>query len=549
MRNRLKLLIVDDEKHVRSLLKYCIDWQSLGIEICGECTCAEEGLQLVEELQPNIIFSNICMNFMDGIEFSQKVREAYPYIKIVLLSGHSDFNYASRGIEAGVSAYLLKPIDEEKILTVIQKLKEDIFHEQDRDNELEKLKEYFTDSRDFLIENNLNALMLPSADIGSIIRRLQFLSVDFSNPHFQVAIVSLSSEDIPGNKNSENPYLLSMECARILSKELKIYENVYLFFDYNHTNVILSNTPAMPLSSTLEHVKIILLELLPCSVTIGIGNAVSTLSQIRNSYQNAVEAVKYRTVTGKNQVILYDYIKTEKQNSSFHLEDAIASILEAVKSEDLPTSIALINHCITNQITDDYTDIIPIRVTVSTIINHLSDMLIQSGLRGTDAFRYSLAAYERLFRMETAAELENMVHNLIRAIIETFSSIRTEKNINTIHAILRYMENNFENPDLSLSSVAGRFYLNSSYLSRLFKLETDNTFTKYLTELRLKKAAELLLTTQLRSYEISEKVGFHDPKYFSSCFRKHYNMTSNSYRLNASQELLSKKEDFFLKSE
>ena len=536
MRNRLKLLIVDDEKYIRSLLKYCIDWQMLGIEICGECTCAEEGLQLVEELQPNIIFSDICMDFMDGIEFSRKVKEAYPYIKIVLLTGHSDFDYASRGIDAGVSAYLLKPIDEDKILNVIQKLKEDIFHEQDKEDELQKLKEYLTDSRSFLIQNNLNALMLPSADIENIIRRLQFLSVDFANPYFQVAIVSLSSEDIPGNKNSENPYLLSMECSRILSKELNGFENVYLIFDYNHTNVILSNDPSLSLSSTLEQAKIVLLEQLPCSVTIGIGNSVSTLSQIRISYQNAAEAVKYRTVSGKNQVILYDYIKTEKQSSSFHLEDAIASILEAVKSEDQSASLTLVNNCITNQITEDYTDIIPIRVTVSTIINHLSDMLIQSGLRNTDAFRYSLAAYERLFRMETVAELENMVHNLIRAIIETFSSIRTEKNTNTIHAILRYMEQNFENPDLSLSSVADKFYLNASYLSRLFKLETDTTFTKYLTELRLKRAAELLLNTPLRSYEISEKVGFRDPKYFSSCFKKHYNMASNSYRINAGQE-------------
>ena len=495
MMNRLKLLIVDDEKYVRSLLKYCIDWNALGIDICGECTCAEEGLQLVEELQPNIIFSDICMDFMDGIDFSQKVKQLYPHIKIVLLSGHSDFDYAARGIDAGVSAYLLKPIEKDKILNVIEKLKEDIFHEQDKAEELQKLKEYVTDSRGFLIENNLNALMLPSADIGNIIRRLQFLSVDFAFPHFQAAIVALSSEDNSGGLDPENPYLLSMECNRILKRELREYGNLYLFFDYNHTNVILSNSPSIALGAVLEQVKMVLLEQLPVSITIGVGNSVTTLSQIRTSYQNAAEAVKYRTVLGKNQVILYDCIKTEKQSSPFRLEDAIASILEAVKSEDLSASYALTDHCITNQITEDYTDIIPIRVTVSTIINHLSDLLIQSGLRGTDAFRYSLAAYERLFRLDTVDELKNMVNNVIRAIIETFTSVRTEKNTNTIHAILNYLEQNFEDPDLSLSSVAGRFYLNASYLSRLFKLETDTTFTRYLTELRLKKAAKLLLTT------------------------------------------------------
>ncbi len=536
MKPILKLLIVDDEKYIRQMLRFCIDWKSLGIEICGECSCAEEALQQLDELQPNIIFSDICMDYMDGIEFSRKVKKEHPYIKIVLLSGHDDFDYASRSIDAGVSAYLLKPIDEDKILQLIQKLKEDIFHEKDKAAEIAALKRYFTDSRDFLIENNLNALTLPSADITGIMKRLLFLSVDFIHPFFQIAIISLSPLTVNGQSihpENENPYMLSMEGNQILKKELTKYKNTFLFFDYNHTNVLLSNNPDLPIGNLMEQLKIMLLEQLSCSVTIGIGSAASTLSQIRSSYQNATEAVKYRTISGKDQVIFYDYIKTEKQNSSFHLEDCITSILEAIRSEDIDTAHQLVEYCIHNQITENYEDIIPIRVTVSTIINHLSDMLIQSGLRNTDAFQYSLIAYERLFRLETVEELKNMVKNLIRAIIETFSSRRGQKNSHTIQTVIDYIEENFNDPQLGLRSVADKFFLNPSYLSRLFKSETNTNFTKYLTELRLKKAGELLLSTQLRSYEIGEKVGFNDSKYFSSCFRKYYNMTCNAYRLSS----------------
>ncbi|MEY8356923.1 response regulator [Lachnospiraceae bacterium 54-53] len=530
MKNKLKLFIVDDETYIRNLLKLSIDWEAEGIEICGESSCAEEGLQLVEELQPNIIFSDICMDYMDGIQFSQKVKERYPYMKIVLLSGHNEFEYASRGIEAGVSAYLLKPIEETRILAVLQKIKEDIYHEQTKEAEIEYLKNYFKDSREFLIENNLNALLLSSSSIGDIMKRLDYLSVNFTNPHFQIALFCLYPGDQPGTEGEDNPYLLSMECRRILKNLLEKYEDMYLFFDFNHRNVVLSNSPSAPFLNIMEEAKVLLLEQLSASVTIGIGTAVNTLSKIRLSYQNAVDASNCRTILGNNQVIFYDYIRIEKQEGAFNLEDAIAALLEAVRSEDIAGAHSLVRSYITNRLTEDLSDIIPIRIAVSTIINHLSELLIRSGLRDTDCFRYTLAAYERLFRLETADELKNMLNNLIKSIIETFSAIRTEKNSNTIHSILAYIDQNYENPDLSLTSVADKFYLNASYLSRLFKVETNTTFTKHLTDLRLKKAADLLLTTQLRSYEISEKVGFRDAKYFSSCFRKNYGMTSNQYR-------------------
>ena len=137
---------------------------------CGEASCAEEGLQLLDELQPNIVFSDICMDYMDGIEFCRIAKKKYPYIRMVLLSGHSVFDYASRGIEAGVSAYLLKPLEEEKIIETVQKIKEEICNKQKKEKEYQETKDYLEENKTFLIANSLNALLQPNCNLENILK-------------------------------------------------------------------------------------------------------------------------------------------------------------------------------------------------------------------------------------------------------------------------------------------------------------------------------------------------------------------------------------------
>lgn len=543
MKHLLKLLIVDDEKYVRNLLKHSIDWKELNILICGEADCAEEALQLVEELEPDIIFSDICMDYMDGIEFSKRVIFAHPYIKVVLLSGHDDFDFAAKGIEAGVSAYLLKPIEEEKVIDTIQKIKNTIYHEYTQKKELEQLKNYLSESKTTFVENCLNALMLNTQDLTAIIRRLNYLDITFSESFFQVSIIKVfpleSEESIPSDEamNKEELQLwLTMECNNIIAHTLENISDVYLFYDLNHNNILLSNNSSLHLLDTLDIICLKLNHQLPCNYTIGIGQSVTILSQMKASYQTALEAINYRSILGNNQIIQYKNIQLERMElqenkvSQNTLENSISNLINAIRSEQFEEAAQILNHCIEFQISLDNTDIIPIRILVSAIIHHFCDLLLQTGLRNTDVFIFCMKSFERVYRLETIDELKNLSHNLTRAIIETFTTERSSRNHSLIDSILVYLKQNFSDSNLTLNSVASHFYLNASYLSRLFKLETSKTFTKHLTDIRLNQAAKLLLNSSFRAYEICEQVGFNDPKYFSTCFKKHFNMTTNEYR-------------------
>lgn len=138
---KLKVLIVDDEYLIRNLLRMRIDWEKQGLTIIGEASNAHEALDMVDEQRPDIIFTDIYMPSINGIEFSREVLAKYPDIKIVIVTGHDEFEYAHQSIKMGISDFILKPIRASDLLNVIDKLKNKIFEERTRDKELERLKE------------------------------------------------------------------------------------------------------------------------------------------------------------------------------------------------------------------------------------------------------------------------------------------------------------------------------------------------------------------------------------------------------------------------
>lgn len=138
-------MIVDDERFIRNLLKKSVAWENLGIKIVGEAENAEKGLPILERLRPHIVITDICMAEMDGISFSAEAKKRCPEVKIVVLTGYEEFEYAQRSIEAGVSAFLLKPIDPREIKKTMERLKEQIRSESEKREELNKLRAKSTD--------------------------------------------------------------------------------------------------------------------------------------------------------------------------------------------------------------------------------------------------------------------------------------------------------------------------------------------------------------------------------------------------------------------
>lgn len=126
----LKVMIVDDEEIAREFLRICIDWNQVGMNIICEASGGSEAIDMIEKYNPDIIFTDIHMQFMDGLELSKIVSDMYPHIRIVILTAYKEFDYARKGIEIGVSDFLLKPINKVEVLKIALSIKEEIEEEK-----------------------------------------------------------------------------------------------------------------------------------------------------------------------------------------------------------------------------------------------------------------------------------------------------------------------------------------------------------------------------------------------------------------------------------
>ncbi len=147
-----RVMIIDDEKMSRNLLKITIKWEQLGFELCGEAASGIEAINTIDDIRPDIAFVDIRMPFMDGIEFSRIAINRYPKLKIIILTAFDDFEYARECIGIGICDYLLKPVNREAIGDSLLKVREKLEQEQpektevylrvDGDSIIAKIKEY-----------------------------------------------------------------------------------------------------------------------------------------------------------------------------------------------------------------------------------------------------------------------------------------------------------------------------------------------------------------------------------------------------------------------
>jgi two-component system response regulator YesN len=398
----LKVMIVDDEPLVRDLLEKCVNWGDLGIEIVGKAASAFQAIDLLDKLTPDIVFTDICMPSMDGIELAEKVLEKYPRTKVVIITGYEDFEYAQRSIKAGVKDFILKPINDEEITKVTLKIKSVIEMEKEHFDEYQLMKEQLKENSPYLKEKFFNELLLNDFEAAEIETRLQYCNIPDIGTSFQVAVMEVHDNQ---NLNPEERLAFKIRCYDLIRKHLEKESLVTVFLDNRQRMVILNHSEKLELSACCEEVRTFLVQQLPCSVCIGEGQRHQGLGNIRLSYQEACEAFQ-------------------------------------------------------------------------------------------------------------------------------LNFFRNNKTSKIIQDVQHYLNEHYHNQELSLVNVAKVFYLNPSYLSRIFRQEVHRTFVDYLTEIRMENAIRLIKTTDLKAYQVAEAVGINDPHYFGICFKKYTGLSFCDYRRN-----------------
>lgn len=526
----LKVLVVDDEKLVRQMVMGCIDWEEIGLQIVGEASSARMGRELIDELHPDIVVMDVRMPSMDGLTCSRLILEKYPQIKILILSGHNEFEYASEGIRIGVFDYLLKPVNAEELRNAAIKARDAILAERDYRKEFERFKKELEQHSGYIKDRQLSALVR-SRTPQQYLESLEYFGVKIRDTVFQAALI-----EIVRNENSsyeEDKILMKMHTRELVEDYFGDMAGIFVFDSGADWLILLNNESEMAIYEHGDDLKRYLENNTESQVCIGVGNVYTEMEKVRESYQEAKDAIKYRFVSGEEEVIyfrdIYPYYDAESAVSMN--EDVLHEFGNAIRISDVTGAETVLDKILEGFKRKggerDQVMILAVEI-LAEIMKILSELKAENQ---SEKLQYS-RMIEGIFAKNTFEEIREYLKELVKEACQTIGAQVSDKEKTLVRKVEDYIGEHFSEEELSLNALAANFYVNASYLSRVFKEKTGNTFTGYLFDVRMKEAEQLILHTDFKAYEIAEKVGISDPHYFSACFKKHTGMSVSEYKRN-----------------
>lgn len=535
------LMIVDDEAGVRNSIKAKIDWEAAGFCISKEAASGMEALQLLEVGPlPDVLMTDIRMPQMDGIELIRLCKQKFPEIKLVVLSGYSDFEYMQAAIQVGVKDYLLKPVGRKELNELLQKLGKEIAAERivkERERaELILREQHLQASRESLL------LRLVNEDSTSLLaakERVRQLGLSFLfelGPERAVRFITAEMRIPAGRLGEGEPADLMHLAFRMLCRETAApYANIYPFYDVSHPGmlhflIMEENVQAPTADKRIEADRFVRLlrqhirSFLRLEAVIGLGEAVTSLQQIKNAYSSSMLSWSKSTADGVH----------------LHSMEGIQGIMNVITPE-LERQLVVAIESGDQHVFQQYMQrVLPQGIDYSqfsfTFIAMRLMLILHSVAKKYDDGAGDSMLQQQLWDCQTTIgsfrSREAVVQQLEvlgRLVIQTAQRARSSNGVSITAAVKKYMEENFAY-ELTLSGLADMFHLNETYLSGLFKQHVGVTFSEYLTRLRMHKAGELLSGSELKLTDIAMLVGISSSSYFSTSFKKFYGMSPKEYR-------------------
>ncbi|WP_026649462.1 response regulator [Blautia wexlerae] len=531
---KYSVLLVDDEEDVIQIIMKKMDWESMGFQIAGYAHNGVETLEMAEELQPDVVMTDIKMPYMDGLTLSRKLKELYRTVKIIIFSGFDEFEYAKEAIQIEVEEYILKPIDAGNLKEVFGRIREKIDREMDEKRNVDKLKKYYMESLPILQENFYTSLIDGRIPEGKVDKYLSNYQISLTGPYYVVSILHVSTSDIPQNMN---PFLLGVSVKKLAEEHMKEEWKSRILMYLGDILVITqleAQEQITEFTDFMDQFCRLAKHVCEATVTAGIGYVCDNLLDIRLSWQGARSAVSYRVIYGNARAINIAEIDPMKNGDERWEEQEIQKILKRIRMgsrEELETEIS---HCI-RRFVQNGTTMQKYQIFIMGLLTEIFRFCSNNQLDSTEFYGEKGETFERCMQMESPEELEHWLLKICEKLQKTVQQERQASTKSFVSRAVEYVQEHYNDRNITVESVCRELGVSAAYFSTIFKKETGKTFISFLTDYRMEKAVELLMTTSDKTYIIAEKVGYADPNYFSYAFKKQYSMSPSKYRTANSQ--------------
>lgn len=518
-----KVFLVEDEIVTREGIRDSIDWQEAGFLFVGDAPDGEIALPLIKETQPDIVITDIKMPFMDGLELSRILQQYAPKPKVVILSGHDEFEFAQRAIQLGVSEYLLKPVTRQELVDVLHKVAAQIDAErQERDYQLDLLAKSST-HQNLLQEKLVLRLVTGGIEITEALEQGNRLNLNLLAEHYLVMVVKFVTTCDSSNVN----YKHYQSAQDLLTSMFAGNADVMCSNkDLDETVLILMGKDPASIEEKSRFISGLILDTVQqpstCQVQIGIGTACERLTKLDESYNKAQQTLAEQTISQlpkpteaelpldadfallkREAIEQYLYLGQKEGFDSFFAETFLP-VREAIERSQFYR-----NYILTHFV-----------FTCAHFIKEMDGVALQV-LRGLN---------DRFPDVKNFDDFRTRVLEHVLPTLEFRDGQASHLHSSLIWKAKAFLQDNSHDPTLSLQDVADHVGLSASYFSSIFSHEVGETLVEYITKLRIERAKELLRTTDMYLYEIAEAVGYNDPHYFSTAFKRVTGHSPSHYR-------------------
>lgn len=515
----MKLLIVDDEELTRSGLVGSIDWEKLGITEIRQASDGIYGLEEAKGFLPDIILCDVRMPRMNGITMLEQIEAFLPQVAAIFMSGYSDKEYLKAAIKLKAINYIEKPIDPAEIVETITKAVEQCSRLQG--------------NSDGEPSGNPDAAQLAyclTIPYGSCQESVDALCEQFYLYHGTDKFRYITTFIVKLADTPEDPrelsriysdlteYLSHMHLYMICS-EKRLHHLIFHVYGEHPASESTQQMIARKMNSIFEH----------CTQRcIAIGDTVTSVSAAYHSYESAVIALQSSFFFEPGSILTARCVDSLPRADLTAIQAEVSRYItalnendEAVLSDTLPALSLLVSHhtgLFPNQLKGIYYDMFSTLYKMRKAHQLLPDFVLENQDNIMDIMD-SCFSFLQLHRILTE---------------KTMAYFRDSKNSSpenaVIYMIREFISANYQNPNLSVKSISEHANMSASYTCTFFKNETGLTLNQYITDFRMKKAAQLLADPRNRISDISSKVGYNDGNYFSKSFRKYTGVSPSEYR-------------------
>lgn len=540
----LKVFLVEDEAIVRESLRDNIPWTECGFEFAGEAGDGESALPLIQKVRPDVLITDIKMPFMDGLSLCHIAGQEFPSMKMIIMSGYDDFEYARRAIREGVEQYLMKPITRKSMREALEEVRRKIENEQEQAKYMEQYRLESREYEQLQRREFLEKVFSGRASAETIYEEAKKLNLDISAEAFACILFTFHDRH-PDNGTAESEtYQRTMDELGMFFLRSPAY--IMSGWSLGTFAVIVKGSA----ESVPEYVRKALMKIEEvCEMReeeiswyAAASDPVMRFSELKNGYAQANHAFACRYLMPETHILTKENVESilagNREKRTILSMDAsrtdTAVIDGFLKDGQMQETEEFVERYLSG-----FSDVIGSRIFRSYMalnIRFAVITFIRSLGYTQEEFTEGLNEDGQDFVLEEKDMGAYLVKLLCRA-LEYRDRESKRQGSRVLKEAKDYLEANFASPDLSLNSAAAAVGVSGPYLSTVFSKESGKTFVEFLTQRRMEEACRLLEGTSCHTQEIAAAVGYRDPHYFSYVFRKTMGCSVKEYRAQGKRNL------------